>query len=522
MKVMNFKHIVFGTAAACMLASCDFLEPKSTSEFVPRDANSLNELLLGNAYPRKDVSRMNLYLNMMDDDVTSAPYQAPSVGLDVNLYTASYTWQPDMCRLMMQAGYSNPDIYFPHYQLIMGCNAVLDYIGQATDTKEKIDNVLAQSYALRGFLYFKLVNIFGEPYQKGREGLGVPLKLTSAVVTTPLYRNTVGECYDQILADLHKAEELYEGISPDVAYWKSDARTSLPMVQLMLSRTYLYMENWAKAAEYAKKVMDNRQFRLLDLKGMSLTNSMGYPTTVDMHSFSNPECIWLYGNVSDMIDWVYTPTRGTRNHPFFAAAPDLMESFGEGDLRKTLYVARSNWMNNGEYMPCAYGKLPMQEGTKFYQPEIGEFTFARSLRLSEVYLNYIEAETMLYKEGNSSARTEAIAALNELRRNRIAAESYQPVDFSNADDLLDFVKEERRRELCYEDHRWYDLRRWGRPEIRHIWYTGDDTAMEYVLNADDPIYTCPLPEQAIEANHYLVQIPLGASRTGTPITLSNN
>ena len=184
---------------------------------------------------------------------------------------------------------------------------------------------------------------------------------------------------------------------------------------------------------------------------MSLTNSMGYPTTVDMHSFSNPECIWLYGNVSDMIDWVYTPTRGTRNHPFFAAAPDLMESFGEGDLRKTLYVARSNWMNNGEYMPCAYGKLPMQEGPKFYQPEIGEFTFGRSLRLSEVYLNYIEAETMLYKEGNSSARTEAIAALNELRRNRIAAESYQTVDFSNADDLLDFVKEERRRELCYEE-----------------------------------------------------------------------
>ena len=128
---------------------------------------------------------------------------------------------------------------------------------------------------------------------------------------------------------------------------------------------------------------------------------------------------------------------------------------------------------------------------------------------------------MLYKEGNSSARTEAIAALNDLRRNRIATDSYKPVDFPNAEDLLEFVKEERRRELCYEDHRWYDLRRWGRPEIRHIWNTSDDAAMEYVLNADDPIYTCPLPEQAIEANHYLVQIPLGPSRTGTPINLSN-
>ena len=56
-----------------VLCSCeDFLEPSSTSEFVPKDANSLNELLLGEAYPRNDVDGMNIFLNLLDDDITSA------------------------------------------------------------------------------------------------------------------------------------------------------------------------------------------------------------------------------------------------------------------------------------------------------------------------------------------------------------------------------------------------------------------------------------------------------------------
>lgn len=89
----KIKRIFLGIAAICLLASCDdFLEPKSESEFVPKDATSLNELLLGAAYPRKDIGRLNMYLGMLDDDITAAPYQAPKVGSNLNLYTASYTW----------------------------------------------------------------------------------------------------------------------------------------------------------------------------------------------------------------------------------------------------------------------------------------------------------------------------------------------------------------------------------------------------------------------------------------------
>ncbi len=41
--------------------SCsDFLEPKSPSEYIPKTADALNEMLLGDAYARADNSYFNV------------------------------------------------------------------------------------------------------------------------------------------------------------------------------------------------------------------------------------------------------------------------------------------------------------------------------------------------------------------------------------------------------------------------------------------------------------------------------
>ena len=67
------QQIIFIFIISLILGGCgDFLEPKSKSEFVPKDANSMNELLLGEAYPRNDVSGLNIFLYLLDDDVAPA------------------------------------------------------------------------------------------------------------------------------------------------------------------------------------------------------------------------------------------------------------------------------------------------------------------------------------------------------------------------------------------------------------------------------------------------------------------
>ena len=106
------KKILISTAALITLTACgDFLEPNSKSEFGPEDAVSLNELLLGEAYQRNDMKGYSIFLGLLDDDVEAAPYQMPVEGFDVNKYTASFTWQPDMFQMMDKAGSGHINMY---------------------------------------------------------------------------------------------------------------------------------------------------------------------------------------------------------------------------------------------------------------------------------------------------------------------------------------------------------------------------------------------------------------------------
>ena len=94
---------IFATAAVISITSCsDFLEPNSKSEFVPEDAVSLNELLLGEAYQRNDMDGFNIFLNLLEDDIEAAPYQVPTEGFEANKYLAVFSWQPDMFKMMEQ------------------------------------------------------------------------------------------------------------------------------------------------------------------------------------------------------------------------------------------------------------------------------------------------------------------------------------------------------------------------------------------------------------------------------------
>ena len=501
--------------------SCsDFLEPKSKSEFVPKDANSLNELLLGEAYPRYDVEKLNLFLYLLDDDVTAAPYQKPIEGCDPNLWLAAYTWQPKMYEQMEKAGLSNADIYFTHYSLILGANAILDYIGDVGDDDENaISLVTAQALALRGFFYFNLVNIFGQPYNSNPEGLGIPLKLNSGIEENELKRNTVKEVYEQILKDLLEAERLYLTLPQDLQ-WQPKYRTSLPMVQLLLSRAYLYMEDWENAATYADKVIKNNNFQLLNLNSVPTEQESEYGNIVPMylnyHSYTNStETIWVYANLDDVTNWVYNPYKGEEDRPFFRASDELIKSFNEstGDLRKDRYIVRSKYEMSidGEEpnpMPQAFGKISVGEES-YWQPLKGSNIFGRSLRLSEAFLNFCEAKAMSYKlNGDAEARTEALRVLNELRQNRFAPTDYKTQDISDPDALITFIHDERRRELCFEDHRWFDLRRWGMKGFTHTWYPDATSKIVYTLQDNDPSFTLPLPPSALDLNKQLEQNPL--------------
>lgn len=518
----NISNILKTAAIATLLTGCgDFLEPNSKSEFVPEDAQSLNELLLGEAYQRNDMSGFNIFMNLLDDDIQATPWQSPVEGFDANKYLASFSWQPDMFEMMEEAGSGHINIYESYYEVILGCNAVIDYLSEVNDTQENINKVKAQAYALRGFYYFNLVNIFAPPYNYAPTAMGVPLKLNSGIesTTAALTRSNVDLVYLSILNDLHTAEATYNDL-PESLQYEKNFRTNLGMVHLLLSRVYLYMEDWEKAALYASKVMECGHFTLTDLNDIPTeTPSEDGESMVRYYiafpTYSVNETIWAYGNIDDMFSWTYEYANTTNSvtgesmHAYFQASDELLNSFSDNDLRKEHYIVNKVIGSNEDgdvYMPMPYGKVNI--GTSYYTPKKESGMFGRSLRLSEAYLNYAEAKTML----GDDHLGDALNAVNELRSKRFTPENHTEIDYNNADELLEFIKAERRRELCFEGHRWFDLRRWGMPRIEHTWYDSEEESSKYVLTDKDLMYSLPIPKEAMDLNSYLEQNPLPAKR----------
>ena len=110
---------------------------------------------------------MNLLL-MFDDDImcsdsAGAINTMVMTGDDFLLLEKLYAWQPD---IFIQEGtlmYQSPWDWF--YSYILGANAALDYIDGVSGTDDEKNIVKAQAFALRGYYYFQLVNMWGAPYQ---------------------------------------------------------------------------------------------------------------------------------------------------------------------------------------------------------------------------------------------------------------------------------------------------------------------------------------------------------------------
>ena len=149
--------------AGLTISCSDFLEPKSESEYIPKEASSLNEMLLAEAYVAASAQRDILTtLSLLDDDIMCSDVDAEEDGSDATEYEkcqAFFTWQPDACVIAERLGV-NMAIWDIYYGVILGANAALDYIDDVSGTEDEKNNVKAQALALRGYYYFQLVNFF--------------------------------------------------------------------------------------------------------------------------------------------------------------------------------------------------------------------------------------------------------------------------------------------------------------------------------------------------------------------------
>jgi len=125
----------------------------------------------------------------------------------------------------------------------------------------------------------------------------------------------------------------------------------------------------------------------------------------------------------------------------------------------------------------------------------GSNQYSCSFRVGEIYLNAAEAALMTGESAIPAARTYLLTLIKQRYKAAAYTEKETAINAMGRDELLQEIYDERTRELAFEGHRWFDLRRTTRPRLEKT-YSGTT----YVLEENDSRYTIRIPSEAIEAN----------------------
>lgn len=369
------------------------------------------------------------------------------------------------------------------YDAIDRANHIIEILPTLTDgTDAERNQLLGEALAVRALVHFDLVRYFAQPYNlsdatiaDGANGagghLGVPYVLISEIGIPA--RNTVAEVYTNIIADLNNA------ISQMATTGESERFSGLA-AKALLSRVYLYTENWTEAKAMANDVINSGAYSLVG--NANYVASWSEQTTsesifslnfsiVDYPSTNALGYIYLESGYGDLV-----PTQ------------DLLDLYGAGDVRHYEETAVDDNGVSGLFKLVSgavyINKYPGRAGTDGLDN-------TPILRLSEVYLNRAEANAEL---GNT---VEAQADLDLIRQRCNPSEAGVAVA-GNA--LIDEILLERRRELSFEGQRLWDITRRKNDIVRT-----DHNLANGTTSYPNVLFSYPIPQREIDANENMVQ-----------------
>lgn len=439
--------------------SCsDFLSQYPLDQEYPSRIEDFDELLVGEGYASNSTKELNFEFSVMDDDA---------------LYETKEGLKPDVCDYYYWAPELDTEATWQAFYKHIGvANVVLDGINKFKNSSEEYyRKVKGEAYFLRGAYYYYLVNLYAKPYspKTASKEPGVPLKLNPYIEDKKYSRQTVEEVYRSIVGDLIKSIDHLKGIRQLSSY-----RANEMAVRLLLSRVYLYMGNWKGAFNQCDTILKSPSCKLLNYN--ELTSAYANVT-----SGSSVETLFTSGG-NKYRSAYWNPAWGGA----FRASDELLNLYEAADLRLVYCYRNKN--------------TPM----KMYSEDEGIVSDYFILRTPEAYLNKAEAAVMLGKD------EEAIKVIRELYIKRIKRGAFREIKLSQ-ESLLNFIREERRREYAFEGQRWFDLRRYAvsprwplQKEIFHPYYnnkgqqTGNIILKKY--NEDSRYYVLPLPENEVNLN----------------------
>jgi len=355
------------------------------------------------------------------------------------------------------------------YVMINRANNIINAIPNIEDSRTSLkDNYLGEALFFRALGHFDLLRLYAQPYNFTNDashiGIAV-LRKTPTVFERPS-RGTVQEAYDLIIEDLTQAIELITTAARRGG--KNTIWLSPNAAKGLLARVYLYQGNWSMAFAVADEAIQ---------AGIPPLTAHGNYTTQWLNGFNLSESIFEM-DLSQVIGTSHSNFIGDgTERPFATFTQDFLNKFQTGDVRLTLY--RDNTI--GDVATLKYPFLPNQS------------TNVPIIRSSELYLIRAEAA---FELGNEAA------ALNDLNTLLERANPGFSAGNISGEELLEEIRNERRRELAVEGHLFFDLARRNLDVNRIDCRASNPNCL---LAFPDFRFVLPIPQRQLDVNPNTVQ-----------------
>ncbi len=448
-------------------------------------------------------------------DISDDPGESPFLRGIINLqeFTADgmkNRWGDDgLDQLTTTSGWDENNKFFRYlynrvYYTVPQCNNLLDVL-KNVDVPNK-EEISSEVRFLRSLAYFYMIDCFGK---------GVLVTEEDAGVTVPLPESSRTELFNFVESELL-------AIEPTISTSNSYGRANKAVVRMLLAKLYLNAEvytntsRYNEALTYANKVITEGGYSLDSDFGAvfsadnNTSNEIIFPLIADANlsqSFGNTTYIvngsmnsatmdtFLFGNPGGNDAWA--GHRATK--AWYSLFGDLNTST---DDRAKLFWTVGHTYEMTDYKEWTNGYPSIKfRNTNFYSSSPNPSTFSSTdfplYRLADVYLMYAEC----------AVRGASGANLNQAKEyvNEIRLRSHTNV-ITVGDLTLDFILDERARELNLEGHRRTDLIRFGKfTGGSYLWpWKGNSLNGSSIPNT---YKVFPIPLSALQGNPNLTQNP---------------
>lgn len=421
--------------------------------------------------------RFSVYADLMGGNLKFTPTitgnNAGQISPAINLENV-YSFQDIAISSDLESFYDNS------YNIINQTNLILEYVDALPDaTEDEKTFIKAEAYALRAYVHYLLTLIYSQDYSFSADAshLGVVYNKTTLTngITYPS-RETLANTYQFILEDLQLALNSFPVngtlFGPSYSYFNKIN------TQALMARVYLSMNDWQNAFDMANEVILN--------SGISLMTKEEYifewekpdsPVSEILLEFSIPRDDG--GSVGGSLSQFFGYNSKT-DYEKYVASEDLINLFETNDIRRNLYLEQP--------LPTLIDGN-MVDRTYFFTKKFQDNPGFVAIRLSEMYLIRAEASLELNQLENCK---------NDINIIRERANASLLIDTVNLEEALLL---ERRKELCFESHYFFDLSRMQKDIVRI------DGCISQTCNLSYPShkFVLPIPQSNIDLNTNLIQ-----------------